>query len=398
MAGDRSLTIVHCVRAPVGGVLRHIADLAREQHHAGHRVGLVCDSLTGGAYEEQQLAALSPFLALGIHRFPMKRSISPSDLVAAWRAYRHLAPMNPDVVHGHGAKGGVFGRLVGTVLRFAGHPVARLYCPHGGSLHYDAKTLKGRIFFAVERLFERVTDGLVFVSRYEAAQYAAKVGTPRVPARVIYNGLAEQEFVPVDAASDARDFLFIGTVRDLKGPDVFLRALARLRTIAPHAPTAHVVGDGEDKPAMEALAASLGLDEGAVSFHPSMPARKAFAMATCVVVPSRAESMPYIVLEAIGAGKPILASAVGGIPEILGSEPDLMVPPGDADALADAMATTMQDPDCALDRALMRASRVKAAFSSSVMARDIGRFYHDLLGDTGRRDETLATGARRAAE
>lgn len=396
--GERSLTIVHCVRAPVGGVLRHITDLAREQHQAGHRVGLICDSLTGGAFEERQLAALSPFLALGIHRFPMKRNISPMDLVSAWRAYRHLAPMHPDVVHGHGAKGGVFGRLVGTVLRLAGHPIARLYCPHGGSLHYDAKSLKGRVFFAVERLFERVTDGLVFVSRYEAEQYASKVGMPRVPVRVIYNGLAEQEFVPVEAAANARDFLFIGTVRDLKGPDVFLRALARLRTIAPHAPSAHMVGDGEDKPAMETLAASLGLDEGAVAFHPSMPARDAFAMAKCVVVPSRAESMPYIVLEAIGAGKPILASAVGGIPEILGTEPDLMVPPGDADALADAMAMILRDPDRALDRALMRANRIKPAFSSAAMAREIGRFYGDLLGDTGQRDRTPTTQTRRAAE
>ncbi len=381
MASERALTIVHCVRAPVGGVLRHISDLAREQSAAGHKVGLVCDSLTGGAFEEDRLEALSPYLALGIQRFPIRRNIGPGDLISAWRAYRRLAPLRPDVVHGHGAKGGVFGRLVGTVLRLAGHPVVRLYCPHGGSLHYDAASARGRVFFAIERFFERMTDGLVFVSRYEADQYAAKVGKPRVPCRVVHNGLRPDEFEPVATEAGGRDFLFIGTIRDLKGPDVFLKALTRLNQRNEAPVTAHMVGDGDDKPAMEALARDLGLTGAEIAFHPSMPARTAFAKAECVVVPSLAESLPYIVLEAVAAAKPTLASNVGGIPEILGGEPALLVPPGDPAALADAMGRMLADVTGAAQDATRRAQALRARFSTAAMAGDIASFYRTLIGD-----------------
>ncbi len=117
---------------------------------------------------------------------------------------------------------------------------------------------------------------------------------------------------------DARDFLYIGMMRDLKGPDVFLDALGRMIEGGSHV-TAHFVGDGPDKDAYLRKITSGRLKDR-VKVHDAMPARQAFAKARCVVVPSRAESMPYIVLEAIAAGKPIICTNVGGIPEILDTE------------------------------------------------------------------------------
>jgi glycosyltransferase involved in cell wall biosynthesis len=76
-----------------------------------------------------------------------------------------------------------------------------------------------------------------------------------------------------------------------------------------------------------------------------MPAREAFALARTVVIPSRAESMPYIVLEAVAAGKPVISSRVGGIPEILGGNFEGFVEPGSVESLAIAMARTIKDPD-----------------------------------------------------
>ena len=82
----------------------------------------------------------------------------------------------------------------------------------------------------------------------------------------------------------------------------------------------------------------------AVAFLPPMPAREAFALARTVVVPSRAESMPYLVLEAAAAGVPLIATDVGGIPEILAGETERLVPPGDAGALAAAMRRALDAP------------------------------------------------------
>jgi glycosyltransferase involved in cell wall biosynthesis len=371
---ERSLRIVHCFRAPVGGVFRHVCDLAEAQHRAGHAVGIVCDSSTGGEFGERILERLRPSLLLGIKRFPMRRQIAPSDLAASWRLLREVRSLDPDILHAHGAKGGAYARIIGTLLRASGSRVARIYSPHGGSLHYDPKSPAGRVYFAAERVLGRMTDTIVFVSQFEADAYRAKVGPPRPPTVLVRNGLRPEEFESIAPNPDAVDFLFIGELRDLKGPDVFIEALAKIGRRAGKPPTAAIVGGGPDKSRYETLVRDLGLS-AAVRFHGPMPARPAFALARAVVIPSRAESMPYIVLEAIGAGMPLITTQVGGIPEIFGPASDRLVPPGDAEALAVAMAAMMDDPEKARADALGLRGQVQPAFSVEAMAASIMRAY-----------------------
>src|SRR5258708_31630081 len=102
------LKIVHVVRAPIGGIFRHIVDLADAQATAGHDVGIVCDSTTGGRFEDDVIAKAAPRLALGATRFPMRRNVSLGDIAAARRLLGHLARLTPDIVHCHGAKGGAY--------------------------------------------------------------------------------------------------------------------------------------------------------------------------------------------------------------------------------------------------------------------------------------------------
>ncbi|MCW5715380.1 MAG: glycosyltransferase family 4 protein [Bauldia sp.] len=341
MSDDRSteaagpLRIVHCFRNPIGGLFRHVRDLCGAQARAGHMVGIVCDSTTGGAFEERLFAELSPALALGLHRVPMERSIALSDLSGARRVHRAAKPLSPDVLHGHGAKGGAYARIGGTFLRASGNRVARIYTPHGGSLHYDPKPLKNRVYFMAERVLETMTDAFIFVSRYEANAYATKVHPPKPIAKIIPNGLREEEFVPVQPAADASDFLYVGMLRDLKGVDVFIGALALLRDRG-HPYTANIFGAGDDAERYRAMVAELRLDD-AVAFHEPTPARIAFATGRVLVIPSRAESMPYIVLEAAAGAIPMIATRVGGIPEIFGDKSDRLVEPGSIDSLAAAM-------------------------------------------------------------
>ena len=214
-------------------------------------------------------------------------------------------------MHGHGSKGGVYGRLIGSWLNRK-RPVGRVYSPHGGSLHYDESSLEGRFYFKVERVFERMTDAIVHVSTYEAETYRRKVGVPRCEAIVIRNGLRPDEYVPVVPNADARDLLYLGMLRSLKGIDVFLDALARLKAAHGRTATAHVIGQTDDLAAYEAMARRLGIADE-VAFHLPKPTREAFAMARALVVPSRAESMPYVVLEAVAGGLPLVATRVGGI-------------------------------------------------------------------------------------
>src|SRR5947209_4101270 len=107
-----SLNILHVFRAPVGGLFRHVIDLARGQIARGHRVGLIADASTGGSAAEAALAKLSPQLALGLSRTSMSRHVGLLDLAAARHVAQRAARVGADVLHGHGAKGGAYARLL----------------------------------------------------------------------------------------------------------------------------------------------------------------------------------------------------------------------------------------------------------------------------------------------
>src|SRR5580704_16263357 len=111
---DRPLRIIHAVRAPVGGIFRHILDLANGQVNAGHHVGIIADSLTGGERANAALAEIAPRLKLGVHRLAIHREPSPTDVLVWARFMFLIARLKPDVLHGHGAKAGAFTRLKGS--------------------------------------------------------------------------------------------------------------------------------------------------------------------------------------------------------------------------------------------------------------------------------------------
>lgn len=373
------LRIVHCFRSPVGGIFRHVRDLIDQQIAAGHSIGVICDNNTGGVFEENLLAALAPKLSLGLHRLPMDRAITPRDLVVAWKLYRDIKGLKPDVLHSHGAKGGAYARMIGTMLRRGNNRPARLYCPHGGSIHYAAGSLAGRIFFPLERIMERFTDRLIFVSNYERDGYLQKVGEPSCPTSLVYNGLTEPEFEPVDLAEDATDFVFIGMMRDLKGVDLFLDALPRVAATARRNITATLIGDGPDLDRYKARADAFGSSISTRFFDP-MPVRSAFAKGRFMVVPSRAESLPYIVLEALAAQKTLLATRVGGIPEIYKDNAAALVEPDSLDALATAMSGAL-DGTWPFPNPAEMAEMLRKRFSAQAMAESVMDAYRSTLSD-----------------
>lgn len=373
------IRIVHCIRSPVGGVFRHIKDLATSQVEAGHDVGVICDSTTGSDFDNALVDALRPKLTLGLTRFPMKRQLTIQDLSATRELYRYIRDLKPDVLHGHGAKGGAYVRSIGTVLRMRGRKVERIYSPHGGSLHYDPNRIEGKIYHTIERTLGRFTDGLLFVSDYEYAAYESKVGRPRSPARVVYNGLQDNEFAPVELNADAADFVYIGMLRDLKGTDLFIDALYNIKLKTGTVPKAHIVGDGPDADKYQDMVGRLGLGDQ-ITFHGALPAREAFKMARTVVVPSRAEAMPYIILEAVAAQRPLIATRVGGIPEIFGRFADRLIEPGNAERLTRAMETALVDPREMQDAAIAMRGCLADTFSVDLMSDRITSLYQELRG------------------
>jgi len=351
-----SLKIVHILRAPLGGLFRHVVDVAQGQIERGHRVGLICDSTTGGARAENILAELTPHLALGVERVPITRELSPRDIYSLWRISRRVKSIAPDVLHGHGAKGAALARLTPS------DPQAiRVYTPHGGSLIYSPGTLSGGFYRALERLLNRQTDLFLFESSYVADLYRSKVAQPRAMVRIVRNGIGEAEFDVVTAKADATDLVVVGELRSVKAIDVLIEALAILNRSG-RSVTATIAGEGPDADKLKAQADRLGIADQ-VHFIGHCPARVAFTKGRIFVIPSRAESLPYVVLEAAAAGLPIIATDVGGVAEIFGSQAAQLIPPDDIGALIAAITAALDDQEQMQCAAKALRTRVRSEFS-----------------------------------
>jgi glycosyltransferase involved in cell wall biosynthesis len=371
---DQPLRILHIVRTPVGGIFRHVLDLAYGQAERGHEVGIVADSLTGGERGAQALAEIAPRLKLGVHRIAMQREPWPTDVLVWLRFNRLVRRLKPHVLHAHGAKPGVFVRL-----RRRSNDIIRVYTPHGGSLHYPPSTFKGAMYGRMERGLMNSTELFLFESAFARDTYQRTIGAPKGLVCCVFNGVTADEFDPVPRASDATDIVYVGEFRHIKGADLLLDAVALLHAGGKPL-TLTLAGDGEETAALKAQVERLGLTHS-VRFIGHVKARYGFSKGKILVVPSRGDSMPYVVIEAGAAGIPMVAANVGGIPEIFGTYNDALFAPGIVGAIADAIEIAMEDPDAALSRARALRERIFQHFSQKAMVEGVLAGYRDAFAN-----------------
>ena len=219
------------------------------------------------------------------------------------------------------------------------------------------------------------SDAIIFESDYSKSQFETKIGTPECLVKVIPNGLTTSDFEPVTTSDDAADILFVGELRDLKGVDTLIEATAILKK--DQEVKVHIVGDGPDRDKFEEMSSNLGLTEN-VTFAGAQPAREAFANGRCIVVPSRAESFPYIVLGAAAAGVPLVATNIGGIPEITAGTETSLIQPDSPERLAEQLGKLLNNASLAETRAAELRSTVRSRFTASKMAQDILSVYYDV--------------------
>jgi len=373
----RKLRILHVLRAPLGGLFRHVVDLTRAQVERGHDVGLFTDSTTGGDRAAEVLAELAPMLALGVVRAPMQRLPHWSDLATFGKVVSRIRDVQPDVVHGHGSKGGLYARMSGFAP--GASRAIRAYTPHGGSFNYKPGSMPHHVFMGIEKLLERRTDIFLFESAYIQGRFHAYVGDTGALTRVILNGISPAELLPVAAAPNRTRFLYVGELRAAKGIDTLISALAQLSRRMQERPRLTLVGSGPDQEQLTNQARALGVAD-LVTFAGAMPARAAFALGEILVVPSRAESLPYIVIEAAGAHVPMVATNVGGMGEIFGPFRNRLIPCDEVNILADAMAAAIGKGAAALQReAADLADFVASNFTVAGMAEAVILGYREAM-------------------
>ena len=359
------MRILHVFRSPIGGLFRHVRDLARGQAELGHEVGIFCDSGTGGLNAIDLINDTVPYCRLGVTRQAMSKMPGFGDVFCARQVSKLARQMNIDVIHGHGAKGGLYARLAGKLARRTA-----IYTPHGGSLHYDWSKIPGPVFLGTEWLLRQTNAGIVFVCDFEKQLFQEKIGIGNCKSVVVHNGLWPEEFSNIPPRPSAADLLFVGEMRKLKGVDVLLRAIALLKP--KKNVTACLIGDGPDLNHFKALTEELGLS-AQVQFAGRKSMNEAIGLGRIFVLPSRNESFPYVMLEAIAAHKPIIGSDVGGISEVVPKAQ--LCASNNPDLLAELISNTLNSSDLSAINADALAKRIQSNFGAKLMAEKITAFY-----------------------
>lgn len=373
--------VLHVMEATVGGTRRHLLDVAR-----GHRrLGLEVTVVASAEREPDFRSDLEALRAEGcwVHELPMVRPIRPA---TDWRHYRALrailAARAPDVVHTHSSKAGVLGRRASLATGVG----ARVHTPHTFAFLFHAMFGPARrvLFRAVEGRLARRTHAIVAVSESEAESFRASGVVPPERVRVVPNGIDPTpwfEAAPADRAAlgvpeGVPLLIVVGLLNAAKGQDDLLRALARTRA------GAHLLlaGSGETEPELRALAGSLGLAPRVHFLGQRSDVPALLAAADALVLPSRWEGMPYVVLEAMAAGLPVVATAVDGARDLVrAGQTGWLVPVGAPDALAAALDELAEaDPQRRLRMGRAGRARVQAEFGLDAMLRGLVRVYEEV--------------------
>ncbi|MEM9801654.1 MAG: glycosyltransferase family 4 protein [Planctomycetota bacterium] len=380
--------VLHVMEATIGGTRRHLVDVASAQLRAGDEVTLIASTLRDPGFP----ADLDRLESMGarVVRLPMVRAIRPTKDVQHLRRIRALLrELRPDVVHTHSSKAGVLGRRASIATGIG----ARVHTPHTFAFLFGA--LFGRrkraLFRAIERSLAKSTHRMIAVSESEAdTMRASGVVDPGI-VRVVPNGIDPSRIEgaePLDTRSVGLDpglplAAVIGLVYAAKGQDLALEALAdpgleELQIL--------FVGPG-DTAELEERARSLGVD-GRVTFTgPRDDVPAILAASDLLLLPSRWEGMPYVVLEAMAASRAVVSTPVDGARDLVENDvTGVLAADASVGAIADALRCAVGAGGEGL-RAQGEAgrARLEGAFTVEAMADGLRAVYEEALASEGAR-------------
>lgn len=348
---------------------------------------------------------VKPFIIPGLGR-----EISAfSDLKSFLAIRRMIKEFRPDIIHTHTAKAGTLGRLAGfsvNLLSFYKNPVRLIHTYHGHVFHSYFGFFKSFIFRMIEKILSILTDCIVVISyaqkddicnRYSIASESKVRVVPLGFDLWEYKALSNsKEFIRNRYFNDLKeDSIVIGIVGRLvpiKNHRMFINSITYLRDSCKHVDLKFlIVGDGELKEDLIAYTKELGVDD-LVSFTGwHMDMGPLYAGMDIVTISSLNEGTPVTLIEAMAAGKPVVATEVGGIPDILGAvESDkkedfkiawhgILVPSGKSDIMAKAIKYLVNNKDIAQDMGLQGREYVLEAYSLNRLADDIKMLYMELV-------------------
>ena len=362
------------------GVTRHVLDLVRQLDGAIYEIDVACPALS------DLWANLAAEPAVRRHAIAPHRQPALADAVTL----RTLLPLvrRADIIHAHSSKAGFLTRLAAAAQ---GRTSSCVFTPHGWSF-WSASGAAARVYQALERLAARWCRTIIAVSEHErAAGLAQRIGLP-AQYRVIHNGVDLSRFARRSAPISGR-ILMVGRLAAPKRQDLAIRAVAALRSQFPDL-ALDLIGDGPERGRIEALIADLELRDRVhvLGSRDDVPAL--LSSAQCVLLASDSEACPLSVIEGMAAGAPVVASRVGGTPELIDDGvTGILVDPGNAESLAAGLAAVLGDAQRAQQMGEGGRRRAQRDFSSQAMADHVARAYQIASARVARRPNATASTA-----
>ena len=374
--------VLHVIEATIGGTRRHVVDATRGLVRRGVRVSLVASALREPRFKGDLQALAND--GVEVFELPMVRAMRP------WTDVGHLATLRkllqqqrPDIVHTHSSKAGALGRVASWTSGVG----ARVHTPHTFAFLFGAmfSGSSRALFKAIEKELARHTDRFIAVSDDEAQTFEQAGFIPGAKVRVVANGVDPRRWKAARGVSRSSLGVpegvpcaaVVGLLNVAKGQDLALRALA-----APGLAQLHLclVGTGEMEPELRELARSLGVESRVhfLGWREDVP--EVLASVDFLLLPSRWEGMPYIVLEAMAAGKPLVATPVDGARSLVGSaDCGVVCEASSAEALARGIETLLTQSAAALRAKGERGRRaVQERYTLDHMVDGLVRVYGEL--------------------
>lgn len=381
------LSVLHVVEATTAGVGRHVLDLCTNMRRAGLAVAVACPQVRDRARDDTAFVDRLQAARVTVHDVPMRYGVRPlADLRDYGRLVRMMRDRDFDVVHAHSSKAGVLGRLAARRCRVP----AVVYTPNAFAFLGAQNGVYRWLYRSLEQwLGRKMTDMLICVSRSEAALVSQWAMVASGHMAIIENAVDASAYAPTVPPAKAKLALgldpgrlvigYVGRLAEQKGIDCFLRAAHEV--FASSADLQFVlVGEGHLEGMARQMVVSLGL-EGRVlltGFRTDIP--QVLAALDVFVLPSLYEGMPYTLMEAMAAGRAVIATDVAGNRDLIRhGETGLLVPPGQAHNLASAILRLVSAPDerARLARGAMVAASMRA--TPDQMAQQVMELYLSVL-------------------
>src|SRR5215204_2703502 len=399
-------------RLNVGGPAKHVVWLTSGLQDAGYDSLLVAGSVPEGEEDMSYFAELAGVTPLYIPE--MSREISLNDAVTVWKLFRIFVRERPDIVHTHTAKAGTVGRLAGFLYRWLtpGSLIGKprqckfVHTYHGHVFHSYYGRRRTQLFLFIERLLAKlVTDRLIVVSRQQSIEIGDKfrVGRPG-QIKVIPLGLDLGLFAEhasrrwkfrheLCITDDAILVGIVGRLTEIKNHQMFLNVVARLKAIDPArrrqgAVRFIVIGDGSLRDSLEAQRQSLGLDKDVIFVGGRRDPEYFYPALDVVALTSRNEGTPLTLIEAMANARPVVATSVGGVIDLLGDVVEdgpyqvcrrgIAVPPGDEEAFVAALSRIIRDRSLRQELGEQGLEFVEVNYSKERLFEDIKHLYEEL--------------------